>query len=290
MRLCRLEGKRYGLVRDSVICDITSIVQENTIEIETGDSVFASLPKIVAAVEQSIGTLAEICAVEDGRFLSPVAHPTKLVAAPVNYEAHILEANADPEITFNNAVLRIETAGLFLKANSSLVGAGEGIALRFPDRRTDHEIELALIIGSECRDVSEDDALAHVAGYTIGLDMSVRGKEDRSFRKSIDSYSVLGPWLVTADEFGSPDDVGFALLVNGEQRQASSTKHLIFGVRKLIAWASSWYTLYPGDVIFTGTPEGVGPVAPGDTLRCTMDNIGTMEVSVREATRSASAV
>jgi len=112
--------------------------------------------------------------------------------------------------------------------------------------------------------------------------MSVRGKEDRSFRKSIDSYSVVGPWLVTAEEFGSPNDVSFALLVNGEPRQASSTKHLIFGVRKLIAWASSWYTLHPRGVIFTGTPEDVGLVASGDTLRCTMDNIGTMDVSVRD--------
>jgi len=122
----------------------------------------------------------------------------------------------------------------------------------------------AVITGPECRDVTEDDALAYVAGYSIGLDMSVRGKEDRSFRKSIDSYSVVGPWLVTAEEFGSPNDVSFALLVNGEPRQASSTKHLIFGVRKLIAWASSWYTLHPRGVIFTGTPEDVGLVASHD--------------------------
>ena len=281
MRLCRLEGRRYGLVRDSVIVDVTSIVNEHTTEIEDGDSVTASLPEISAAVERSLGSLAGICRVGEAKLLSPVAHPTKLVGAPVNYDAHILEANADPEITFNTAVLRIETAGLFLKANSSLVGAGAGVTLRFPERRTDHEIELAVIIGSECRGVSEENALTHVAGYSIGLDMTVRGKEDRSFRKSIDSYSVLGPWLVTPDEFGSPDDVSFALLVNGEPRQASSTKHLIFGVRKLIAWASSWYTLHPGDVIFTGTPSGVGPVLPGDILQCTMDSIGTMDVAVR---------
>ena len=106
----------------------------------------------------------------------------------------------------------------------------------------------------------------HIAGYCVGLDMSVRGAEDRSFRKSIDSYSVLGPWLVTPDELREPDSVDFTLKVNGEVRQQSNTRHLIFKTRKLIAWASNWYTLYPGDVIMTGTPEGVSPVGPGDVM------------------------
>ena len=113
--------------------------------------------------------------------------------------------------------------------------------------------------------------------------MTVRGTEDRSFRKSIDTYAVLGPWLVTRDELREPDDVAFSLKVNGAVRQQSNTRHLIFKTRKLIAWASNWYTLYPGDVLMTGTPEGVGPVAPGDVMDCEMQSIGAMRVAVRAA-------
>ena len=281
MRFCRLEGDRYGLVVGEELFDITDIVRANTAAATLGDPVISSLAPIMASVERALPSLKTIGPCAAATFLSPVERPAKLVAAPVNYEAHILEAEADPQITFNQSVQRIETAGLFLKATSSLVGPGQGVAVRFPERRTDHEIELAVVIGSVCDGVSEAEALDAVAGYAIGLDMSVRGKEDRSFRKSIDTYSVLGPWLVTADEFGLPDDVAFSLHVNGELRQASTTKRLIFGVRKLIAWASSWYTLYPGDVIFTGTPDGVGPVVAGDTMRCSMDGIGAMDVAVR---------
>jgi 2-keto-4-pentenoate hydratase/2-oxohepta-3-ene-1,7-dioic acid hydratase in catechol pathway len=172
---------------------------------------------------------------------------------------------------------------LFLKASSSLVGPGEGVAVRFPDRRSDHEIELGLVIGRECSDVPEARALDVVAGYAIALDMSVRGTEDRSFRKSIDSYSVLGPWLVTPDEVPDPDNVDFTLKVNGAVKQQSNTRHLIFKTRKLIAWASRWYMLYPGDIVMTGTPEGVGPVGPGDVMDCEMQYIGSMRVAVRAA-------
>jgi 2-keto-4-pentenoate hydratase/2-oxohepta-3-ene-1,7-dioic acid hydratase in catechol pathway len=210
-----------------------------------------------------------------------VLNPTKLVAAPVNYEAHLAEARSNVDLNFNKAVERIEKAGLFIKASSSLVGPGEGVATRFPDRRCDHEIELAVVIGKPCSYVSEADALDYVAGYSIGLDMSIRGPEDRSFRKSCDTFSVLGPWLVTADAFGDPAHVGFTLRVNGEIRQQSDTSKLVFSVPKLISWASEWYTLHPGDVIYTGTPDGVGPVVDGDTMDCVMDGIGSMAVNVR---------
>jgi len=120
-----------------------------------------------------------------------------------------------------------------------------------------------------------------VIGYSIGLDMTARGPEDRSFRKSIDTYSVLGPWLVTADEIHDPDDVALSISVNGELKQSSSTKQLIYDCRKLIEWGSSFYTFYPGDVLYTGTPEGVSPVKPGDTMVARIDPIGEMHVSVR---------
>jgi 2,4-diketo-3-deoxy-L-fuconate hydrolase len=284
MKFCRFGDNRYGVVRDGKVFDITEHVAKSIVAapLQRGDAAIASLGAIVRLVEgASFGAPAGDAS--EARFLAPVLNPTKIVAAPVNYEAHITESEADPGITFNHAVARIDKAGLFLKASSSLVGPGEGVAVRFPDRRTDHEIELGLVIGRECSDVSEARALDVVAGYAIALDMSVRGTEDRSFRKSIDSYSVLGPWLVTPDELPDPDNVDFTLKVNGEVKQRSNTRHLIFKARKLIAWASRWYTLYPGDIVMTGTPEGVGPVGPGDVMDCEMQYIGSMRVAVRAA-------
>jgi 2-keto-4-pentenoate hydratase/2-oxohepta-3-ene-1,7-dioic acid hydratase in catechol pathway len=285
MKFCRFGDQRYGVVRDGSVYDVTGIVEgvlARGVRPAKGDAVYANFAAVRAAIEAAPPG-APACSVADAAFLAPVAAPPKLVAAPVNYQAHIEEANADPAITFNRATARIDEAGLFLKAASSLVGPSEGVAVRFTDRRTDHEIELALVIGAEATNISEARALDVVAGYAIGLDMTVRGKEDRSFRKSIDSYAVLGPWLVTADEIADPNDIAFHLEVNGEPRQSSNTKMLIFNVQKLISWASRWYTLYPGDVLYTGTPEGVGPVGDGDVMTCHIDGIGDMRVNVRAA-------
>ena len=118
-------------------------------------------------------------------------------------------------------------------------------------------------------------------GYTLGLDMTLRGAEDRSLRKSVDSYAVMGPWMVTADEIADPNDVRLWLDVNGEKRQDSSTSYMIFNTQKLIAYASRFYTLQPGDLIMTGTPEGVAPVVPGDTIALTVPEIGTLSIAVR---------
>jgi 2-keto-4-pentenoate hydratase/2-oxohepta-3-ene-1,7-dioic acid hydratase in catechol pathway len=155
------------------------------------------------------------------------------------------------------------------------------VAIRFPDRRNEHEVELAIVFGKQGSDIPRDKALDYVAGYCIGLDMTARGKEDRSFRKSIDSYSVLGPWMVTADEIADPDDLTLKISVNGELKQSSSTKQLIYDCRKLIEWGSTFYSFYPGDVLFTGTPEGVSPVKPGDVMVASIDPIGEMTVPVR---------
>jgi 2-keto-4-pentenoate hydratase/2-oxohepta-3-ene-1,7-dioic acid hydratase in catechol pathway len=155
------------------------------------------------------------------------------------------------------------------------------VAIRFPDRRNEHEVELAIIFGKQGSDIPRDKALDYVAGYCIGLDMTARGKEDRSFRKSIDTYSVLGPWMVTADEIADPDDLTLKISVNGELKQSSSTKQLIYDCRKLIEWGSTFYSFYPGDVLFTGTPEGVSPVKPGDVMVASIDPIGEMTVPVR---------
>src|SRR5256885_12501563 len=145
----------------------------------------------------------------------------------------------------------IGTAGLFLKANSSLIGPSEGVAIRFPERRNEHEVELAIIFGTEGSDIPRGKALDYVAGYCIGLDMTARGPEDRSFRKSIDTYSVLGPWMVTADEIADPDNVPLTIAVNGELKQSSNTRQMIYDCRKLIERGSPFYTFYTGDVLYT---------------------------------------
>jgi 2-keto-4-pentenoate hydratase/2-oxohepta-3-ene-1,7-dioic acid hydratase in catechol pathway len=237
----------------------------------------------------ALASKAPVLPLEGLRLLSPVANPGKIVAAPVNYQKHLDEVRGDATIHQNNAslTLTIHNAGVFLKATSALAGPGEGVEIRRTDRRTDHEVELVFVIGKTASRVSSADALNYVAGYAIGLDITIRGSEDRSFRKSPDGYAVLGPWLVTADEVQDPGALDLELSVNGELRQRSNTKYLILGVAELIEMASAMYTLYPGDLIYTGTPEGVSPIEPGDRIAATIQSLGTLNVVVRETRHSA---
>ncbi len=174
----------------------------------------------------------------------------------------------------------IEEQGLFLKANSALVGPGEGVRLRFPERRTDHEMELGVIIGKKSSNIPKDKALSIVAGYAIALDMVVRGSQDRSFRKSVDTYAVLGTWMVTADEIPDPQNLDFFLSVNGEVKQKSNTNMMIMDLVTQISWASEYYTLWPGDIIMSGTCAGVSQVKPGDTMHCEIDKVAATDVRV----------
>jgi len=285
MKLCRFGENRLGLVEGDVVLDVTGaldVLPAVRWPVPRGDLLIANLAAVLDRAE-ALAPAAESVAVGSLVLLSPVANPTKVIGAPVNYRKHHAESVADQGISFGQDVKTIDTYGLFLKANSSLVGPGEGIRLRFTDRRNDHEAELAVVIGREGTDIPRAQAFDHIAGYAIGLDMTVRGTEDRSLRKSIDTYAVLGPWLVTADEIADPDNLDIALWVGGKLRQESNTAHHIFTVARLIEYASSFYTLYPGDIIMTGTPEGVGPVADGDLIRVAVEGIGDMEVKVRAA-------
>jgi 2-keto-4-pentenoate hydratase/2-oxohepta-3-ene-1,7-dioic acid hydratase in catechol pathway len=295
MRVCRFDDQRLGIVEGDSVRDVTAaldVLPQVRYPLPKHDPLIAYLPQVLARAGE-IASTAPVLPLTGRALLSPVASPGKLVAAPVNYHAHLDEVRADTALHHNNPAhtVTIHTAGLFLKAVSSLVGPAEGIVIRKPDRRTDHEIELAVVIGKRGSHISRADALTYVAGYTIGLDITIRGTEDRSFRKSVDTHSVLGPWLVTADEISDPGQLDLEIAVNGEQRQKSNTNRLILGVPELIELASSFYTLYPGDVIFTGTPEGVSPIEAGDEIVATIENIGTMRLEVRDAagTRVAAA-
>lgn len=186
----------------------------------------------------------------------------------------------DPNLHHDNQINHIQRAGLFLKAASSLADPGQGIRLTLPERRTDHEVELAAVIGKTARNVAREQALDVVAGYCVGLDTTIRGPEERSLRKSPDTYTMLGPWLTTADEVPDPGSLDLALTVDGEPRQSSNTSQLILGVAELIAFASRFYTLQPGDVIFTGTPEGVGPIRAGQRIHAWVERLGELTVDV----------
>jgi len=299
--LCRFDENRLGVIEGdpstalgaSSLRDVTAaldVLPQVRYPLPTHDPLIANLPQVLARAK-TIASSAPALSLADRRLLSPVANPGKIVAAPVNYQTHLDEVRADSNLHHNTAAhtVTIQTAGLFLKANSSLVGPGEGVIIRKPDRRTDHEVELCVVIGRTASQVSKADALDYVAGYTIGLDITIRGTEDRSFRKSVDTHSVLGPWLVTADEIPNPGQLDLQIAVNGEQRQKSNTSRLILSVPELIELASSFYTLYPGDVIFTGTPEGVSPIEAGDEIVATIEKIGTMRVHVRPPSPSPSA-
>ena len=138
-----------------------------------------------------------------------------------------------------------------------------------------------MIIGRKCTDVAPEDALAMVAGYAIAMDMVVRGGQDRSMRKSVDSYAVLGPWMITADEVPEPENLNFELRVNGEVRQRANTSQMIMKLAHQISWGSSYYTLLPGDIIMSGTCAGVSKVEDGDLIEFDFEGIGSMTIAVR---------
>jgi 2-keto-4-pentenoate hydratase/2-oxohepta-3-ene-1,7-dioic acid hydratase in catechol pathway len=287
MILCRFNEGRLGLVEGLDVRDVTAaldVLPAYQYPLPTYDVFIANLDRVMARI-QAIAPASPGLRLRDVKLLSPVANPGKIIAAPVNYQRHLEEVKSDVQLHQNTQAhtITIQKAGLFLKATSSLVGPGEGIALRHLDRRNDHEVELALVIGKTANNVPASEALDYVAGYAICLDITIRGTEDRSFRKSPDSYTVLGPWLVTADEIPNPNALYLNIKVNGEMRQMSNTRQMILGVAELIELASSFYTLYPGDIISTGTPEGVSPIIPGDTVEAMIENIGTMKVRVRAA-------
>jgi 2-keto-4-pentenoate hydratase/2-oxohepta-3-ene-1,7-dioic acid hydratase in catechol pathway len=283
MRLCRFAADKLGLIEGDRVKDVSAALDAlpaARYPLPHYDLLIAHLSELRAPIGAAAAGAKSI-PLSECALLSPIANPGKIVAAPVNYKKHLEEARADPAIHHQNQVAEIQRVGLFLKATSAVVGPSEGIAIRHRDRRTDHEIELAAVIGRPADRVSRAQALDHVAGYCIGLDITVRGPEERSLRKSIDSYAVLGPALVTSDEIADPAALDLKLTVNGELRQQANTRDLIIDIADLIVFASSFYTLMPGDVLLTGTPEGVGPIKPGDLIEASIAEIGAMQVKVR---------
>ena len=269
MRFIVFGKQRLGLVQAEVVIDITDLVPGAATEAGPLHRFIESPLPLSTSQLRGLPRYS----VHEVIPMAPLPQPGKVVGAPVNYLDHKVEMSE---------TLTIAELGVFLKASSSVIGPGENVVLPYSDVRTDHEGELAVVIGRTARDVSAERALEHVFGYTCGLDMTIRSSEDRSTRKSFDTFTPLGPCVVTVDEITDPGDLELRTRVNGSTRQSVNTRDLIFGVPALVSYVSSVMTLWPGDVILTGTPAGVGPVHDGDIVEVEVSGIGTLAVGVSE--------
>jgi 2-keto-4-pentenoate hydratase/2-oxohepta-3-ene-1,7-dioic acid hydratase in catechol pathway len=276
MKLALFNQSKVGLVQDEVVYDISSLIdwdsqkpQESLIKL------MGNFTEGKTKIENGLAQ-CEAYHISDVKLEPPVPNPSKIVAAPVNYFLHQDEMNEQ----FNNAEYTIEKLGFFLKAPSSIIGPGDTVKLPFKDRRTDHEAELAFVVGKKAKDVPASEAHNYIFGYFALMDITVRGKEDRPWRKSFDTFTPIGPWIVTADEVENPNELGFNLWVNDELRQSANTKDLIYDCYKFFEVASAAMTLEPGDILTTGTPEGVGVINKGDIVTINIERIGEFSVNV----------
>jgi len=217
------------------------------------------------------------------RYGVPVEGIGKIVAIGLNYEDHAIESN-----------LPIPTEPvMFMKALSSLTGPNDEVMIPKDSTHTDWEVELGVVIGKTCRYVEEDDALAHVAGFTVANDVSERfNQKERGSQwskgKGHDTFCPVGPWLVTPDEVADCQNLDMFLDVNGERMQTGNTRTMIFDVKQIISYVSRYITLYPGDLLITGTPPGVGEgkkpdkifLKAGDTMRLGIAGLGEQQQNV----------
>jgi 2-keto-4-pentenoate hydratase/2-oxohepta-3-ene-1,7-dioic acid hydratase in catechol pathway len=288
VRIAILDGLRLGVVSGDQVVDVTGALpwphEPDPLTAGWWRALCRDLdvlrPALAAAASDPA---APRVAVGDARLLAPVINPSKIVAAASNYAGHVAEMHEVQRRTLGEVRQWMMGFDVFLKAPSSIAGPGDEITLPplAAGSEVHHEAELVAIVGRGGRDIPADEALSRLAGYTTGLDITVRGEGDRSRRKSYDTFSPLGPWLVTPDEAGDPADMEIELERNGVSRQRVSTRDMLVPVGDIVAYASTVMTLLPGDVIFTGAPPGVGPIAPGDKLRVRIDPLGEMEVGVR---------
>lgn len=276
MKITLFNDFKPGIVRDDRIFELEGIIPWNAEHPqESLISFMEQFDRFKPQIEEKLSSATSF-ALSEVRLRPPVPNPSKIVAAPVNYYLHQNEMN----VQFNNAEYTVDKLGFFLKAPSSIIGPDDVVKLPFKERRTDHEAELAFVVGKRAKDVSALDAHKYIFGYFALMDITVRGKEDRPWRKSFDTFTPIGPWIVTADEIENPNDLGVQLWVNEEVRQSANTKDLIYDCYKFFEAAAAVTTLEPGDIITTGTPEGVAPIKQGDVVRIRIDRIGEFSVTV----------
>ncbi|PTL38005.1 fumarylacetoacetate hydrolase family protein [Alkalicoccus saliphilus] len=219
----------------------------------------------------------------DVKIGAPVPKPNKIVCVGHNYRDHIKEMGRDlPEVPV-----------LFAKFSNAVIGPEDDIPHPSITEKLDYEAEFAFVVGKKAKDVSEEEALDYVAGYTIVNDVSARDLQMRTLQwlqgKSMDGSAPMGPWLVTKDEIADPDALDISLKVNGVEKQRSNTEQLVFNVNRMLSFTSSIMTLEPGDVILTGTPGGVGVardpqefLKDGDVVTIEVGEVGVLENTVRK--------
>lgn len=253
---------------------------------------YARMLDVVAAGDEALRRIGERVAataprlpLADAKLLAPIERPGKYLAIGMNYARHLEEAD-------KLGVARSKHQVWFNKQTSCLAGPYDDIDPGVTEK-LDYEVELGAVIGKPAKRVSEVDAPAHVFGYFVANDVSARDWQFHSatftMGKSFDTHGPIGPWIVTADEIADPHSLGLRCFVNGEKRQDSNTCNLIANLWAQISYLSTAFTLESGDLIATGTPEGVGVgmeppsfLKPGDVVRCEIDGIGTIENQVRK--------
>jgi len=261
------DGARAGALVDDRVVDIGPSVRELL--------TLGSLERAVAGLDAGTGrSLAEV------ELLPPVPDPDKIVCLGLNYGAHAAEAGLEPP----------DSPTFFAKFRNALAGTGAVVELPPASEKVDFEAEVAFVIGRPAKDVTESDALGHVAGYMLLNDLSARDLQFATPQwmpgKVFDQSAPCGPWLVTSDEVAH-DAIEFSLTLNGEEMQSASTDDLVFGIPAIVAHLSSLMTLVPGDVISTGTPSGVGSsrdprvwLKGGDELVVESPKLGRLETRI----------
>lgn len=217
---------------------------------------------------------------KDAVLKAPILRPPKIVALGLNYALHAKEGNA---------AVPAEPI-IFMKAGSSVVGPNDTILLPGGLGRMDHEVELAVIIGKRTTAVKKKEAMNVVAGFSVLNDVTARELQTKDleqkhpwFRsKSFDTFTPIGPWIVTTDEIATPIRLNLECRVNGKVRQKSNTGSMVFDVPTQIEFISKFITLEPGDILSTGTPHGIGSIKDGDEVLCRIENIGELKNPVRD--------
>ena len=296
------ETKRVGFVPSAFerkIHDISDLTGGKNMAslIEEKEDFWIELRDLDKRISENESLQKDLTDLQDATLCAPVGRPGKIVCLAGNYRAHIAESGyVEPE---RQAQF---TQQLFLKPATSLIGDGAVIELGGQNVRVGWETELAVVIGKRGKNIREEDAYNYIFGYTILNDISERGLnsriENRHLRemdgfcdwlagKWFDGFAPCGPWVVTRDEIADPHNLKIQFYLNGELRQAGSTREMIFSIPEQIAYISSIMTLEPGDIISTGTPAGAGlgdkatSLADGDELESRIEGIGTLMNKVR---------
>ena len=287
MRLVLFDAQRLGVLVDRGVVDVTHVLPwpHDTDPLTAGW--WRELCRQQAQVIPLIAEAAEArmaLALEDVRLLAPALNPSKIIAAAANYASHVEEMPRIQQRTLGRVDASQLDFDVFLKAPSSLVGPDDRIEipamLAGGDVEVHHEAELVAVVGKAGRDIPEGQAMEHVCGYMVGLDMTLRSHGDRSRRKSYDTFSPVGPHFTTADAIADPANLDISLTVNGHERQRTNTSNMLRSLPEIIAYSSAIMTLLPGDLIFTGAPPGVGPIAPGDHIVVQISGLGSMALDV----------